>query len=95
MTQTIDIHELRSRVSSLESKLLERDPNIRTLLHDIWITARQYPENVALLTESEMATIFKGLETMTNIHIVDSVSASAKKATAPKKKNLTDADFGV
>jgi DNA polymerase III psi subunit len=92
MTQTIPF-DLQEKIASLQAALLDAHHKMPGLLHDIHKTLRAQPENVTLLSEEQIQIVVAGLEKQTNTHLVQSVSKSAKKATAVTaiKKLGTDA----
>lgn len=86
--------ELRSKVSSLQSALLERHPKMPLLLQEIHSALREQPENVTLMSEEEILVIVQGLQVQTNTFLAESVSkGKGKSGTTARLKNLSEDAF--
>ena len=85
--------QLSEKVSSLSEAILGRHPTMPTLLREIHTTLRSYPEQVTLLSESEIQVIVSGLSVQTNVAFAASASkpAAAKSLTAKIKALGADA----
>ena len=53
--------ELSNKVTELSEALLSRHPRMPLLLQEIWQTLRQYPEQVTLLSEEQIAQVISCL----------------------------------
>ena len=51
------LEQLSEKVSALSEAILSRHPTMPTLLREIHTTLRSYPEQVTLLSESEIQVI--------------------------------------
>ena len=81
--------QLSEKVSALSEAILGRHPTMPTLLREIHTTLRSYPEQVTLLSESEIQVIVSGLSVQTNVAFAASASKSAAaKSLASKIKAL-------
>jgi hypothetical protein len=85
--------QLSEKVSALSEAILGRHPTMPTLLREIHTTLRSYPEQVTLLSESEIQVIVSGLSVQTNVAFAASASkpAAAKSLTAKIKALGADA----
>ena len=85
--------QLSEKVSALSEAILVRHPTMPTLLREIHTTLRSYPEQVTLLSESEIQVIVSGLSVQTNVAFAASASkpAAAKSLTAKIKALGADA----
>lgn len=85
--------QLSEKVSALSEAILSRHPTMPTLLREIHTTLRSYPEQVTLLSESEIQVIVSGLSVQTNVAFAASASkpAAAKSLTAKIKALGADA----
>lgn len=85
--------QLSDKVSALSEAILGRHPTMPTLLREIHTTLRSYPEQVTLLSESEIQVIVSGLSVQTNVAFAASASkpAAAKSLTAKIKALGADA----
>jgi hypothetical protein len=85
--------QLSEKVSTLSAAILSRHPTMATLLREIHTTLSSYPEQVTLLTESEIQVIVSGLSVQTNVSFAASASkpAAAKSLTAKIKSLGADA----
>jgi len=80
MTDTSAGFQLREKVATLATAILDRHPTMPTLLREIHTTLRSYPEQVTLLDEEEIGIIVSGLTIQTNT----TFAAAATKPTAAK-----------
>lgn len=87
------LEQLSEKVSALSEAILGRHPTMPTLLREIHTTLRSYPEQVTLLSESEIQVIVSGLSAQTNVAFAASASkpAAAKSLTAKIKALGADA----
>ena len=87
------LEQLSEKVSALSEAILGRHPTMPTLLREIHTTLRSYPEQVTLLSESEIQVIVSGLSVQTNVAFAASASkpAVAKSLTAKIKALGADA----
>jgi hypothetical protein len=85
--------QLKERVASLATAILERHPTMPTLLREIHTTLSKYPEQVTLLEEDEINIIVSGLSVQTNTTFATAATKpAAAKSLAAKIKTLgTDA----
>lgn len=85
--------ELKEKVGQLANLILDKHPKMPTLLREIHTTIRQYPEQVTLLDEEEIAVIVSGLAVQTNTAFVEKATkpAAAKSLTAKIKALGADA----
>jgi len=92
MTETVALTEadqLREKVLSLSTMILEKHPKMPTLLREIHTTIRQYPEQVTLLSEEEIGIIVSGLTVQTNATFASAATKpAAAKSLAAKIKTL-------
>lgn len=86
---------LRQSVSELTAALLAKHPSLATLLKEIHLTIRKYPEQVTILTEEELNGIFHSYEEMSKITLANSVTAkkSSEKNLKTKIKELGTGAF--
>jgi hypothetical protein len=81
--------ELQSKVAELEDLIKEKHPKMPTLLREIHRTLQQYPEQVTILSEEEIAVIVQGLQIQTGTELAkDAAKPSATKAIKNKISNL-------
>lgn len=82
--------EIKSKISELADAILARHPRMPTLLREIHTTLRQYPEQVSLLSEEEIAPIVSGLLVQTNTQFAQAAlkSKSSAKSVEAKIKAL-------
>lgn len=87
------LEQLSEKVSALSEAILGRHPTMPILLREIHTTLRSYPEQVTLLSESEIQVIVSGLSVQTNVAFAASASkpAAAKSLTAKIKALGADA----
>lgn len=76
--------ELKENVAALEAALLHKHPTLPTLLSKIHKTLQQYPEQVTLLSESDIKAIVSGLQAHTLTTFSESALKEAKKPSASK-----------
>lgn len=76
--------EFREKVLALQNALLSKHPQMPILLREIHTALKKQPENVTLLDEEGIGTIFQALENQTQTFLADSVAKTAKKSTAVK-----------
>ena len=85
-TQALLVQE---KLASLEVALLERLPEMPTLLRDIHKQLKKDPEMVTLLSEEECAILVEGLKRQTNT----AISTSALKTKTKAQSKMTVADL--
>lgn len=68
-------------LSSLEQALIDKDPKMPMHLKAIHTTLINYPENVVLLTDVQIASIIYGAEVLTQTEIVKAAAPKASKST--------------
>lgn len=74
------VDDIKEKLADLQNKLLTSHPLIPSLLRTIHTQLRADPEVVTLLEESEIHTLFKGLEFQTGVKLLE--------VSKPKKKSL-------
>ena len=81
--------QLKEKVLALSAALLEKHPTMPSLLREIHTTLRQYPEQVVLLEDSDIAIIVAGLEKQTGVSLLMAgAKASVAKSASGKIKAL-------
>ena len=85
--------EIQTKLESLSQALLESNPTLPTLLKDIHRTLKGQPEQVTLMSESELHLVVQGLIKQTNSNLA---AATMKPSKAKKEslKNVTLDDLG-
>ena len=73
--------ELENKIIELRETLLSRHPKMPTLLREIWVTCKTYPEQVTLLKDEDIATIVAGLEQQTNTYLATTSTKAAKSTS--------------
>jgi hypothetical protein len=87
--QTGDAFQLREKVGQLSQAILSKHPTMPTLLREIHTTIRQYPEQITLLEEEDIAIIVAGLSVQTNVAFSQAANKpAAVKSLASKIKQL-------
>lgn len=81
--------QIKCAVGELQTALLEQHPKMPTLLHEIWKTLKENPEQVTILEEPEIAIIVSGLKKQTSTEI----AMAAIKSKSKGVKNLGLADL--
>ena len=76
--------EIQTKLDALSQALLESHPTIPTLLKDIHRTLKAQPEQVTLMSESELHVVVQGLMKQTNSNL----AAAAMKPVRAKKESL-------
>lgn len=79
-------YEIKEKLLHLEQALLEKSPEMPTLLHTIHTNLRKDPELTTILSEEEVCILVKGLARQTNTVIT--TSALKKKSGNKALKNL-------
>lgn len=82
--------QIKEKILSLQTALLEQHPIMPALLRDIHSNLKANPDVVTLLTEEEICIIVNGLERQTNTFIAASVVASKSKTKSAKNITLED-----
>lgn len=72
---------LKEKVASLEAALLSKHPTMPILLAEVHRTLKAQPENMILLTETEIRAIVNGLETQTQVFLAESVGKASKSTS--------------
>ena len=86
--------DLENKILSLQESVLQRLPQMPTLLQEIWNALKKQPENVTILEEEQVQIICSGLEIQTNTKLIESMTKTTKsKAAITKLKNLTVDDL--
>lgn len=94
MAEAMSITEqLKEKVATLSAALLDKHPSMPLLLRDIHKTVKQYPEQMTMLAEEEIATIFAGLmkQTDTEFAVAAQKGSGSKSALAKIKAAGADA----
>jgi hypothetical protein len=79
------LFEIQEKIAELQTIILDKHPKLPNLLKEIHTTLAQYPENVLLLSEEQIAVIVNGLEHQTNTFLATSVVKSSKSSTSTAK----------
>ena len=88
MNTTDQAFEVREKLASLESALLEKTPTMPTLLRDIHRHLKKDPDIVTLLSEEEISVLVRGLKEQTKTEI--GATIAKKKTKAASKMTLAD-----
>jgi hypothetical protein len=83
---TTESFAIKEKLESLRQALLEANPMMPTILHEIHSTLKSQPHVVTLLSEEDIATIVKGLDKQTGDHLTKAIVD--KKPNAGEKKRL-------
>lgn len=75
------------RLTTIEEKMLQNDPEISTHLKEIWKHMQQYEELAHLLTPAQIGVLMKGLQKHTAIQLIVDTPKSSKKS---KKVGVDD-----
>lgn len=73
--------QVREKILSLQTALLDRHPRMPTLLQEIHAALKAQPENVTLLPEEEICILVQGLQHHTNVFLAES-TVKGKKGSA-------------
>jgi len=84
------IEQLKEKVLSLQTALLEAHPTMPVLLREIHNHLKQDEEVVTLLSEEEIGIIVQGLQKQTQTVIIE---ATLKKGPGKSLKKVTLADL--
>ena len=84
--------ELKEKVQSLASAILDKHPRMLVLLREIHTALLAQPENVTLMCEEEINIIVSGLKVQTNIEFAQSAISGAGKTSAVAKIKKLGAD---
>lgn len=84
---------IQANISKLQEALLNKHPQMPTLLREIHRQLKDDPATVTLLAEEEIAIVVQGLESQTNTFIAQSMT-SAKGAATKRLKNVSSNDLG-
>lgn len=76
--------EFREKMLALQSVLLSKHPQMPILLKEIHTALKKQPENVTLLDEDGVASIFQALERQTGVFLADSVAKDSKSTSKVK-----------
>jgi len=82
LSTSSDGFKLKEAIEDLKGKILDKHPMMPNLLREIHKTVQQYPEQVTLLSEEEIAVIIRGLETHSNVYLA---TKAVKNAGSPSK----------
>lgn len=88
-------HPLAMEFAELETALLAKDPQFKTILRQIHRHLGQDPDLVTQMTEQEIQLIVGGLVVFANAEVVEPAKAKSVKAavTAAKKKVISAEDL--
>lgn len=76
------IHQVLERMTAIEQKLLQNDPEISTHLKAIWTHLQEYEDLAHLLTPQQIGILMKGLQK----HSAISLIVEDKKRPSKSKK---------
>ncbi len=76
--------ELNNQISSLRTMMLNKHPVLGNLLSEIKKALEKHPENVTLLKEEDMGTIFDAIKIETGIQFTADVVGGTKKQSSVK-----------
>ena len=82
--------ETREKLAQLEAAMLEKTPNMPTLLRDIHRELKADPDIVTLLSDEECSILVNGLKQQTKTFIA---TKAVKKGSSKPLKNLTVGDL--
>lgn len=83
---------LKERVAALQQSILDRHPQMPTLLREIHTALRAQPENVTLMSEEDIAVITSGLKIQTQTEFAQTALSKAKAPSALKRIKEQGAD---
>lgn len=87
--ESTQAYEIKEKLLSLETALLEGTPNMPSLLQDIHRNLKRDPDLVTILSNSECSIIVRGLLKQTNETIATKAIKKAK-STSTKKLTMDD-----
>ena len=76
------LYTAREKIAEMEAALLASDPRMPYLLRDIKLILKKDPDVVTLLSEEDIAKIFRGLEVQTNTELVTTKPTVSKAKIA-------------
>ncbi len=86
--------QVREKILSLQTALLERHPRMPILLQEIHAALKAQPENVTLLPEEEICILVKGLQQQTGVFLAEStVKKKSSSGIQAKIRDLGDDAF--
>lgn len=77
--------QIKEKTLQLEQALLTSHPSMPSLLKDIWLTLKQNPDQVTLLSEEDIGIVVRGLKQQTKTEI----STTALKTKGKSLKNIS------
>lgn len=77
--------QIKEKTLQLEQALLSQHPSMPSLLKDIWLTLKQNPDQVTLLSEEDIGIVVRGLKQQTKTEI----STTALKTKGKSLKNIS------
>ena len=80
--------QVREKILSLQTAMLDRHPRMPTLLQEIHAALKAQPENVTLLPEEEIAILVKGLQHQTGTFLAE--TAVKKKSSSGIQAKIRD-----
>lgn len=95
MTEMTLESQIKEKIADLSSKILAKHPMMPSLLQEIHKALLQNPECVTLLSDEEINTIVKGLESHTNTFLMAAAATKTPaKSVTSRIKNLGLEAFG-
>ena len=76
------LYTAREKIAEMEAALLASDPRMPYLLRDIKLILKKDPDVVTLLSEEDIAKIFRGLEVVTNTELLTTKPTVSKAKIA-------------
>lgn len=89
MTSTSQAFEIQEKLAALEAALLNKTPDMPTLLRQIHSALKKDPDVVTILSDEEGSILVRGLKKQTGVEIA---TAALKK---PGKKAMSKMEVGV
>lgn len=90
---TINFQRVADSIEELKQAIHGAHPTMPRLLHSIWETLHSYPEQVTLLSEEQMETVFSGLEKIVDTDLAN-ITIKAATKSGGKKAPVTTASLG-
>lgn len=84
-----DVLEFQSKISQLQSALLEAHPSMPVLLREIHNQIRKDPELVTIISEEEIGVIVNGLKKQTNTEIAAKTTKTTKTTMKKQVANVS------
>ena len=89
MPEVTQAFQVQEKLALLESALLEKLPNMKSILQDIHRSLKSDPDTVTLLSEEECSILVRGLKKQTQIEIA-TTATKAKPKKALSKMTVDD-----